>query len=125
MPCDDCSRSRANVTVSATVARAATLVACSAACAFLPAFGDDGPWTRIATENSSFSVDGTQTVRYGSGDAWITKSVTGGGQCTNAFFGTDPAYGIVKACEVAATAATGWTRIATEWESFSVSGTQT
>ena len=39
-------------------------------------------WTRIATENSSFSVSGTQTVRYGSGDA---TPIT-----TEEF---DPAYG--------------------------------
>jgi hypothetical protein len=102
----------------AAAARAAALVALGAACAIAHAAA---AWTRIATENSSFTVSGTQTVRYGSGDAWITKTVTGGGQCTNDWFGYDPAVGIVKECDVAAS----WTRIAVESQSFSVSGTQT
>ena len=63
-------------------------------------------WTKIASEGQSFSVSGTQTVRYGANASWITKSVTGSGQCTNAFFGGDPLYGVVKQCQVAGTAAT-------------------
>ncbi len=80
-------------------------------------------WTKIANEWEGFSVSGTQTVRYGSGSAWISQSVTGVGSCTNSFFGRDPANGIVKECQVAT--APAWTRIAGEWEAFSVSGTQT
>lgn len=101
-------------------------------------------WTRIASEGQSFSVSGTQTVRYGAGSQWVTKTVSGTGQCTNAFFGEDPAYMTVKSCEVQTTApapspapapaptpaptpapATDWTRIASEGQSFTVSGTQT
>ena len=61
----------------------------------------DTVWTVIATEGQAFNVSGTQTVRYGSGTRWITRTVTGGGSCTNAWFGNDPAYGVVKACAVA------------------------
>src|SRR5258706_16409279 len=48
------------------------------------------PWMKIATESQSFTVDGTQTVRYGTGSSWVQKDVTNSGQCTNAFFGNDP-----------------------------------
>ena len=78
-------------------------------------------WTRIAREGQSFTVSGTQTVRYGANSSWIQKSVTGTGQCTNAYFGRDPLYGVVKACDLSET----WVRIANENQSFSVSGTQT
>ena len=57
-------------------------------------------WTRIASEGASFTVNGTQTVRYGAGTSWIQRSVTNSGQCTNAFFGSDPAWGVLKSCEV-------------------------
>ena len=81
----------------------------------------DSGWTRVAGENEAFSVQGTQSVRYGSGSAWVTRTVTGGGQCSNDWFGTDPLVGVVKQCEVSA----GWTRIAVEHQAFQVDGTQT
>ncbi|HEY0817293.1 MAG TPA: Ig-like domain-containing protein, partial [Rhizobacter sp.] len=59
-----------------------------------------GTWTRIASEGQSFSVSGTRTVRYGIDTRWVQRSVTGGGQCTNSFFGRDPAMGYGKFCEV-------------------------
>jgi serine protease len=83
-----------------------------------------GGWAWIASENQSFSVSGTQTVRYGAGSSWITRSVSGGGVCSNAWFGTDPIVGTVKECDVS-TAPVGWTWIANEGQSFTVNGTQT
>jgi hypothetical protein len=77
-----------------------SLFAVLAALAF-PAVAQTTTWTKIASESQSFTVNGTQTVRYGAGSSWITKSVTNGGQCTNAYFGGDPAYGVVKQCEQA------------------------
>ena len=62
-------------------------------------------WAVLALEGQPFAVSGTQTVRYGNGSTWIARSVSGGGQCTNEFFGSDPFYGIVKQCEVATSAA--------------------
>ncbi len=85
-------------------------------------------WTKIANEGQAFTVSGTQTVRYGTGSSWVSRSVTDSGTCSNAFFGTDPAYGQVKQCEVSSTApppASNWTTIANEGQSFTVSGTQT
>jgi hypothetical protein len=57
-------------------------------------------WARIAAEGDTFTVSGTQTVRYGAGTAWIVKDVTASGQCTNEFFGADPIFGAAKTCEV-------------------------
>jgi Domain of unknown function (DUF4832)/Domain of unknown function (DUF4874) len=59
-----------------------------------------GVWTKIADEKTNFTVSGTQTVRYGIEPRWVQKSVTGSGYCGNWFFGTDPASGVVKRCEV-------------------------
>ncbi|HEX6361966.1 MAG TPA: S8 family peptidase, partial [Albitalea sp.] len=84
-----------------------------------------GTWTKIANEGQGFSVSGTQTVRYGTGSSWVTRSVAGSGTCSNAFFGTDPAVGLGKQCDVAGTPTTTWTWIASEWQAFTVSGTQT
>ena len=84
-----------------------------------------GGWTKVASEGQSYTVSGTQTVRYGSGSSWITQSVTGGGNCTNAAFGSDPLVGVVKECDVASGGAVTWTTIASEGQSFTLSGTQT
>jgi len=99
-----------------------------------PAPSTTPTWQTIAWENQPFTVSGTQTVRYGAGTAWITKTVTGSALCTNAFFGSDPAVGVGKQCQVssiAPTASTGgdttttWLTIAQENQPFTVSGTQT
>ena len=57
-----------------------------------------GTLTRIAEENETFIVSGTGTVRYGAGNAFVERSVSGTGECSNTFFGTDPVVGTVKAC---------------------------
>jgi len=85
-------------------------------------------WTAIAVEGQSFAVNGTQTVRFGTAESWVQRVVTGGGWCTNEFFGSDPAFGFGKQCDVQASApdtSAGWTTIAIEGQSFTVNGTQT
>jgi hypothetical protein len=85
-------------------------------------------WTLVANENQAFDVATTSTVRYGAGNSWVTKSVTGRASCSNYFFGSDPAFGVVKRCEVEATTAAssgGWSYLANEGASFSVAGTRT
>jgi hypothetical protein len=57
-------------------------------------------WTQVAVEGGDFTVSGTQTVRYGAGASWITKSVSGAGVCSNTFFGSDPVFGVAKVCEL-------------------------
>jgi len=64
------------------------------------------PWTTVATEGQSFTVSGTQTVRYGLGARWTQKQVTGTVKCSNSVFG-DPYPYRVKQCEVQATQAPG------------------
>jgi hypothetical protein len=90
------------------------------------ALADPEVWTFIANEYQSFQVTGTQTVRYGSGSTWIQRSVAGSGQCTNAFFGSDPVPNVVKRCEALTSPPSEvWTLIANEYQSFQVTGTQT
>ena len=64
----------------------------------------------------------TASARTGS-----SKTVSGSAECSNEWFGSDPAVGVVKVCQGAGGSAveTGWTRIAGEGESFAVNGTQT
>ncbi len=89
-----------------------------------------GNWTAVANEGEWFDVAATSTVRYGSGNAWVTKSVTGRAACSNSAFGSDPLFGVVKHCEVetagvSASATGGWTRIASEGSPFAAAGTLT
>ncbi|MBC7954707.1 MAG: PQQ-dependent sugar dehydrogenase [Cytophagales bacterium] len=87
----------------------------------------EATWTKIADEGQSFVVSGTQTVRYGVGTRWVQRTLTNGGQCTNAFFGSDPASGVFKSCQVQSTAPDPggqWTRIAVEGQAFTISGTR-
>ena len=49
-------------------------------CEVVGSAAPDTGWTRVASEDESFAVSGTQTVRYGSGSSWVTKSVSGGGR---------------------------------------------
>jgi Domain of unknown function (DUF4832)/Domain of unknown function (DUF4874) len=67
-------------------------------------FESQAVWTKIADEYKSFTLSGTQTVRYGTEDRWVEKSVTDEGYCGNRFFGSDPAKGTLKQCEVLALA---------------------
>jgi hypothetical protein len=90
-----------------------------------------GGWTPVANESQTFDVATTSTVRYGAGNSWVQRSVTGRAVCSNEFFGSDPAYLTVKRCEVEsgnapapAPGAGGWTYIAGEGASFAVAGTR-
>ena len=65
--------------------------------------GTTETWTPLASENQSFTTTGTQVVRFGNPwVAWVQKTITGAGQCTNAFFGSDPIQGVSKVCQVQA-----------------------
>ncbi len=61
----------------------------------------DGSWALLANEWGSFTLDRTRIVRYGTGSTWEQRELAAGtGQCTNSFFGRDPAPGVIKRCEV-------------------------
>lgn len=65
-----------------------------------PAAFANTSWVRIASESGSFSVASNTKVRYGAGSSWVYKTVSAGTHaCSNAFFGTDPAYGVHKECD--------------------------
>lgn len=60
-----------------------------------------GTWTRVASEYAYFKLSTRSFVRYGSGSKWVGKYVEAGtAQCANDFFGSDPAVGVTKVCEV-------------------------
>jgi uncharacterized protein (DUF1800 family) len=59
-----------------------------------------GTWSFVANEWGSFTLSAPARVRYGAGSAWVERDLPAGQAfCTNAFFGTDPAPGVVKRCE--------------------------
>lgn len=57
-----------------------------------------GTLAKLADEGGSFTVTGSGTVRYGAGTTFVEKTISGAGQCTNDFFGSDPAVGTGKTC---------------------------
>jgi glucose/arabinose dehydrogenase len=63
-------------------------------------------WTHIADHPQPFTVVGTKLVRFGVDTRWVQRNVTANGWCTNTFFGSNPAPGVLKTCEVASTVAT-------------------
>ncbi len=83
-----------------------------------------------STENGTFNVMTRRgVVRYGAGSSWVSQTISGGGTCSNTFFGTDPDPGVVKSCQVATAApapapAPSNSTVATENGTFNVaSGT--
>ncbi|MEO5734680.1 MAG: hypothetical protein ABIN96_10730 [Rubrivivax sp.] len=77
-------------------------------------------WRYCAAEDERCDVQGTAKVRFGEGRKFKTRTVTDGVDCSKRVFG-DPAYGVVKHCEVEAVARSdsstsndGWTACADE-----------
>ncbi len=60
----------------------------------------NGTWNKVANEWTTFTVSGTQRIRYGSGTRWIEASVSGTVPCKNDFFGYDPLPGVTKECDL-------------------------
>lgn len=78
-------------------------------------------WVRAAGENQSFSIDSPTEVRYGVGTKWIQRRLEGTVPCTNSFFGSDPARGVVKTCEISpAPPPMMWVKAVGENQTFSV-----
>jgi hypothetical protein len=63
-----------------------------------PAPAPPAPSGALAAEGGSFTVSASTLVRYGAGTRWIEKMVNGTVPCTNAYFGSDPAPNVAKAC---------------------------
>ena len=56
--------------------------------------------TYCGPENSLCSFSGTETVYFGAGSDWTSKSLTSGTPCSDSVF-PDPDFGVVKACFIA------------------------
>lgn len=55
-----------------------------------------GTWKFIGREHDALTVAENTLLAYGSGTGWVQKTVSGSFTAENTFFGSDPAYGIVK-----------------------------
>ncbi|MGK2954013.1 MAG: DUF1996 domain-containing protein [Thiobacillus sp.] len=91
---------RAPAPAPTTVAAPAPAPATVAAPAPAPSAGTVTAWVRLAREGDPFTLSGTQNVRYGDGLSWVSKAASGSGTCGVNYFGSDPAYGSAKFCEV-------------------------
>jgi hypothetical protein len=96
-------------------------------------------WIACAGEGGTCMFSGTREVRYGAGNAFVTKTFTGSVVCLNSSFG-DPAVGLLKSCSYSSntiatsgstgttptapvTTDAGWTTCASEGGVCSISGT--
>jgi len=105
-------------------AQAAVNAALASAVAPAPAV----TWTSCAAEDGTCAFSGTREVRYGAGNSYVSKIVTGSTPCTNAVFG-DPAPNVLKSCSyssatMAAPAPVTWTACASEDGVCTFSGTR-
>jgi hypothetical protein len=58
-------------------------------------------WSKVADEAQAIALPNTRRVRYGTDTRWVQRTGIKTGSCTNEFFGSDPAFGIGKSCQVA------------------------
>lgn len=68
---------------------------------------DNNRWRYCASEDQTCHVRGPAEVRYGDGQRFNTRKVNGNVTCSNTVFG-DPAFGVIKHCEVRASSFGGW-----------------
>jgi hypothetical protein len=54
--------------------------------------------TQCSAENGTCSFSGQRTVAFGAVGEFVYQTFTGAVSCTAAAFGTDPVYGVAKAC---------------------------
>jgi len=93
--------------------------------------GDGSRWRYCSAEGQTCNVQGRTEVRFGDGRRYATRTVRGNVLCGTGVFG-DPAYGVIKHCEVRATGFGGfgdagprdggWARCADEGDRCEVSG---
>jgi hypothetical protein len=89
-------------------------------------------WVNAVTENQTFRVFEPTLVRYGAGVSWIQRTLNGSVNCSNAFFGRDPAAGVLKLCQIpskdthsaiqsTAAPAVMWVKASNEYQTFTLS----
>ena len=60
-----------------------------------------GEWVQVAVEHGSFTLSDQAEVRYGKNTAWVVKTLFAGTHvCNSGTFGSDPAPGVPKECQV-------------------------
>jgi hypothetical protein len=69
--------------------------------------GNAARWRHCSNEGQTCNVQGRGEVRFGDGRRFATRTVRGNTLCSTSVFG-DPAFGVVKHCEVRATSFGGW-----------------
>jgi hypothetical protein len=94
-------------------------------------WNDNNRWRYCAGEGQYCNLQGRGEIRFGDGRRFATRTLRGGTLCSTSVFG-DPAYGVVKHCEVRAGSFGGWgdsgptdggwTRCADEGDRCEVSG---
>jgi hypothetical protein len=99
--------SKATALLGSPLPKFGALVGVVAACLCAAAMSPTGAladstyyWIDIAKEGQSFNQGQSAEVRYGAGDHFITRTVSGNAQCTNDFFGVDPLPNTAKSCYV-------------------------
>lgn len=81
--------------------------------------GGNNRWRYCASEDETCRVSGRAQVRFGDGQRFVTRTVSGEIRCSTDVFG-DPARGVIKHCEVQSGGWSGggdgdrWTRCARE-----------
>lgn len=86
--------------------------------------GGSSDWRYCAAEGQTCRVNGRAEVRFGDGQRYATRTVSGEVNCNTQTFG-DPSYGKVKHCEVHRSGWAGdseWTSCAREGQRCSFSG---
>jgi hypothetical protein len=73
-------------------------IANTAKACYTRAGGPSGYSTVCATENGACNFNGMQTIAYGARGSYVFRSFTGTTACTTAAFGSDPLFGVQKAC---------------------------
>lgn len=59
-----------------------------------------GEWVRCAVQEQRCSFTGTRLVRYGADTRWVQREFTDGVTCNGAAFGSNPAPGALKECQL-------------------------
>lgn len=112
----------------ASMSSSSASVATMASTAYAKASETPSSWVACATEETTCSFSGTAQVRFGAGDKFVVKTLTGPVSCSNNVFG-DPLPGYAKTCSIGVTPTAApssgemtWTVCAKEYGSCAFSG---
>jgi hypothetical protein len=84
----------------------------------------DSDYSKCAGEGETCDIDGTKIVRYGINGSYLFKEIVDLIDCTDSAWGSDPASGVIKQCDVKITPYT-WIYCASENGTCTFTGTST